>query len=173
MAAKSEHSGHPGKGRRIAALACNIAGIGILVLTILILLPAVLPQAFGFRSYEIVSASMEPAIPVGSMVFTQDVDPATVADGDVIAFSREDSVVVHRVRVNQKFEGQFVTQGDANADVDMQATAYANYLGKVVLTVPMLGGIEGALTTTVGKVYLLLFAICGVLFNVLASRLRA
>lgn len=100
-------------------------------------------------------------------------DPADAVAGDVVAFTREDSTVVHRVTSNNVVEGALTTKGDANPDVDLDRVPYANYQGRMVFSVPAMGDILAVLTTTVGKIYLLAFAVCGVLFNVLATRLRA
>lgn len=161
------------KRRRVAAAACNCAGILILLSVIALLLPAVLPQIAGIQVLRIETGSMEPAIPVGSAVFVVPDDPADAVAGDVVAFTRNESVVVHRVSSNNVVEGALSTKGDANADVDLDRVSYASYQGSVALAVPALGDILAVLTTTVGKVYLLAFAVCGVLFNVLAARLRA
>lgn len=161
------------RGRRIAAAACNCAGILILLTVIALLLPAVLPSTLGIQVMRIESGSMEPAIPVGSAVFVLADDPADAVVGDVIAFTREDSTVVHRVTSNNVVEGAITTKGDANPDVDLDRVPYANYQGSMMLSVPAMGDFLAVLTTTVGKVYLFAFAVCGVLFNVLAARLRA
>lgn len=161
------------RGRRIAAAACNAAGVLILLTVIALLLPAVLPNTLGMQVLRIETGSMEPSIPVGSAVFVVPNDPAETAAGEVIAFSREDSTVVHRVTSNNVVEGALTTKGDANPDVDLDRVPYVNYLGRMVFSVPAMGDILAVLTTTVGKVYLFAFALCGVLLNVLASRLRA
>nr|WP_253904710.1 signal peptidase I [Adlercreutzia sp. ZJ473] len=173
MVRSGRSSASKARGRRIAAAACNCAGILILVSVIALLLPAVLPRTVGVQVMRIESGSMEPTIPVGSAVFVAAGDPADAVAGDVIAFAHEDSTVVHRVTSNNVVEGALETKGDANADVDLERVPYANYQGLMVLSVPALGDILAVLTTTVGKVYLLAFAVCGVLFNVLAARLRA
>ncbi|WP_165043917.1 signal peptidase I [Adlercreutzia sp. ZJ138] len=159
--------------KRIAAAVCNCAGILILISVIALLLPAVLPNVAGMQVLRIESGSMEPAIPVGSAVFVAPGDAADVVAGDIIAFAREDTQVVHRATANNVVEGAITTKGDANADEDLDRVPYVNYHGNVVLTVPFMGDFLAILTTTVGKVYLLAFAICGVLFNILATRLRA
>lgn len=162
----------PPATRRVAAVFCNVFGTLILVAVIVLLAPLALPAIAGIEVLNIETGSMEPAIPVGSAVFVHNVDPTNVVAQDVIAFSREDETVVHRVMSNMVVEGQLVTKGDANSEVDLDPVPYSNYIGKVVFNVPALGDFLTAITTTVGKVYLFLFAVCGVLFNVLAGRLR-
>lgn len=48
--------------------------------------------------------------------------------------------------------GQFITKGDANEEKDMNPIPYNNYIGKVKLSVPVVGGIAQAATGTSGKI---------------------
>ena len=57
---------------------CNTAGTAILILLILACLPLTLPRLAGYRLYTVVSGSMEPEIPVGSLVFVHDADPEDI-----------------------------------------------------------------------------------------------
>ena len=45
-------------------------------------------------------------------------------------------------------------------------------IGRVERSVPYLGELTSIAATTLGKIYLFAFLLCGVLFNVLAGRLR-
>ena len=69
-----------------AALLCNAAGTVILIILILACLPLTLPRLAGYSLYSVISGSMEPEIPVGSLVLIHDADPVYVEEGDVIAF---------------------------------------------------------------------------------------
>ena len=115
---------------------------------------------------------MEPEIPVGSIIYVKPVEPVDVAAGEVIAFQSGDSVVTHRVIMNQQVEGQFATKGDANTAEDVNAVPYGALLGRVERHYPMLGALLGLYGSTVGKVYVLCFAACGAMLNVLAGRMR-
>ena len=102
-----------------------------------------------------ISGSMEPAIPTGSLVYVKNTAPSGIEKGDVIAFygSLENgSIITHRVVSNNSVSGEFVTKGDANAKEDMEPVSYENFLGKVTLSVPMLGGILAAVVTVPGKI---------------------
>lgn len=56
------------------------------------------PRAFGYTPYTVLSGSMEPELPVGSMVFVHQVDPTDIAVGDNATFYRSDgAVVTHQV----------------------------------------------------------------------------
>ncbi len=161
------------KGRGIVPALCNILGTLILISAILVCLPAVAPQVLGYEVFCVVSGSMEPAIPVGSAVFVKNTPPEEIGKGDVIAFRSGDSVITHRVTANHKVEGEFSTKGDANEGEDMNRVPYEALMGEVEHQFPMLGDLLTVLTSTLGKVYMLCFAACGAMLNILAGRLRA
>lgn len=143
-----------------------------MLMVILSCVPVTVPRFLGYESYSVVSGSMEPEIPVGSIIYVKPVEPVDVAAGEVIAFQSGDSVVTHRVIMNQQVEGQFTTKGDANAAEDVNAVPYGALLGRVERHYPMLGALLGLYGSTVGKVYVLCFAACGAMLNVLAGRMR-
>lgn len=87
-------------------------------------------------------------------------------------FREEGAVVVHRVVSNQIVEGRFETKGDANADVDMNKVPYDDLIGLVIYHIPVLGGLSALFGSMVGKVYLICFAACGAMLNMLAGRMR-
>ena len=118
------------------------------------------------------SGSMEPEIPVGSMILVETVQPEEVQAGEVIVFRAEGSVVAHRVVENQFVVGEFITKGDANAAEDINSVPYSRLLGRVIYHVPYLGQFMALYTSPIGKLYVFLFVLCGVLFNILAERLR-
>ena len=131
-----------------------------------------LPRFLGYGIYNVVSGSMEPEIPVGSVVYVEGVRAEDVTGGDVIAFQSGDSVIIHRVVENQVVEGKFTTKGDANAENDMNPVGYNELIGRVCLHYPVVGAFLEVCTSNVGKVYLICFAACGAMLNMLAGRLR-
>ena len=69
-------------------------------------------------------------------------------------------------------DGNVITKGDANDLEDRQKIEYRDLLGKVVYHVPVLGDVTAHLTTPLGKIYLFAVLVCGLLFNLIAGRLR-
>ncbi len=96
----------------------------------------------GFRPAVVSGISMEPAFDRGDLAIIQrDVDPDTLAVGEIIEF--EDATgqhVVHRiVAIEQTPDGaSFTTQGDNNRRPDRPFLA-SRVRGKVVLLVPAVG----------------------------------
>ena len=152
--------------------ACRVAGIGLLVIVIGLCLPITLPRVFGFRVYEVISGSMEPEIPVGSVLYVKPTDLKSIEEGDVIAYQNVDEVVAHRVVYNRSGLGEFVTKGDANNVEDREPVSYDAVVGKVELHLPWFGMAMSLYATWVGKLYLLLTAGCGFMLCMLANRLE-
>lgn len=144
------------KKRRLhpAVLLCNTAGTAILILLILACLPLTLPRLAGYRLYTVVSGSMEPEIPVGSLVFVHDAAPEDMVEGDVIAFYGavdSSAVITHRVLSNSITMGQFITKGDANEEQDVNPVPYDNFIGEVEYTFPGIGTAAETLAGPVGR----------------------
>jgi signal peptidase len=114
-----------------------------LVLYILlgILLVGSLAPFAGYQVRLVESGSMEPTVPLGSIVFTTQVE--TYAVGDIITFKRtvNDEVITHRIVELTDNEEQIIysTQGDANNVSDRYQVLPQEILGKVVWHLPRIG----------------------------------
>lgn len=118
-------------------------------------LPLTVPRVFGYQLYTVVSGSMEPAIPVGSLLYIQSAQPENMVPDDVIAFygGRDSTAVItHRVVENREFMGEFITKGDANEKEDMEPVSYDNFIGKVQLAIPAAGKAAQVFSDTPGKI---------------------
>lgn len=137
------------------AAVCSALGTALLILLIVICLPLTVPKAFHYHVYTVISGSMEPAIPTGSLVYIKEMEPKDVQADDVIAFyGTKDaaSIITHRVVENRVLMGEFITKGDANATKDMNPAPYDNFIGKVAYSIPKVGGIALVLTGVYGKI---------------------
>ncbi|MBO6164302.1 MAG: signal peptidase I [Lachnospiraceae bacterium] len=155
----------------MSAILCRIIGTLILLGVIAACIPVTAPRLFDYEIYHVVSGSMEPTIPVGSVVYVQAVEPGDVASGDIIAFTSGDSVIVHRVVENWTFEGNFTTKGDANEGEDLNEVPYEQLIGVVKYHIPILGQLLMVLTSRMGKLLMICLAACGALLNVIAGQL--
>ncbi|MBQ9004965.1 MAG: signal peptidase I [Atopobiaceae bacterium] len=147
-------------------------GIFLIVLVLAMVLPVTLPRLMGYEVFNIISGSMEPAIPMGSAIYVSPIEPKDVQVDDVIAFLDEGSVVAHRVVTNRTSLGEFVTKGDANNTEDLFPVPYDSLIGVVALSVPMAGAAMSLYASPVGKVYLFMTLACGIMLNILADRMR-
>ena len=119
--------------------------VSTVLVALVVLLAALLAGArlFGLQVFTILSGSMEPTYPVGSLIYVKSVDPSQVKEGDVITFLLSDTVTAtHRV-VGIVDEGdgalRFRTKGDANDAEDAALVHQNNLLGEPVACIPYLG----------------------------------
>ncbi len=153
----------------------SAAGTLIMVLVVAACLALVIPKIAGYEGYVVVSGSMEPAIPVGSIVFSKETDPSTLQTGDIIVFvdeSRGTTPITHRVVSNDTAAGTIVTKGDANEREDLNPVTYSNVIGKVEVHIPGAGAYAALITTALGKVILILLLLEGWLFKEIGRRLK-
>ena len=126
----------------------------LLAALVFVCIPLTVPKLFGYHIYTVVSGSMEPAIPTGSLVYIKETKPENIRQDDVIAFyGAKDSsgIITHRVVENRVLMGEFVTKGDANQTEDMNPVPYENLIGKVERSFPKLGTAAQFLTGKEGK----------------------
>ncbi|MCM1107232.1 MAG: signal peptidase I [Blautia sp.] len=160
---------------RLSKAAGIISNI-ILAVVIILCIPVGVPRVFGYQSYHIISGSMEPAISVGSLVYVKEAQPASVAVGDVIAYSSGvdgSEVITHRVTENNPDGQNFITKGDANAEPDLSPVRYSRLLGVVTFTIPKLGVLCGIISTTSGRMTLIALLALAVVLRMLAALLHA
>ena len=146
-------------------------GLFLILAALVMMLPFVLPRFFGYETYRIVSPSMAPAIPQGSLVLVREAEGEEIAEGEIIAFYRNGAVVVHRALENDPSRETIITKGDANAEADLEDLAYPEVIGRVVFHLPYLGDLAEYLTGPEGRAYLLLLIGSGAFCFVLSERL--
>lgn len=100
------------------------------------------PMALGYRPAVVLSGSMEPTFPVGSIIYYKAAPFDSIEVGDAITFHAGDggSLVTHRVVEKQEISQNFVTKGDANETADPNPVAYGDVAGKTwSLCIPYAG----------------------------------
>lgn len=138
-------------------LAGILNGIGIvaMLVCILVCIPFTIPKIFGLQIYSVVSGSMEPEYPVGSVVYVGEKEPEEVKEGDVITYhlgSDTTMVMTHRVVEVNKVAETFVTKGDANTAVDTEEVTFKRVIGAPVLCVPQIAVIADFINSFQGKI---------------------
>lgn len=122
---------------------------------------AVVPAVSGAHTLTVLSGSMSPSIPVGSMVVVRQVDPRSVAVGDVVTYATTDPVsgvgelVTHRVAAIDKTQPEpvFITKGDANRIADDRPFDASQLRGRVWYHLPWVGSLRDAVFTRTGAMY--------------------
>jgi signal peptidase len=82
---------------------------------------------------------MQPALVVGDIVITREVEANQVQVGDIIRYRQGDTFTIHRVvDVDRQGRSTFITKGDANNAQDAPVSP-GELDGKVILVIPKLG----------------------------------
>jgi len=125
------------------------------MMTVLVIVAALTVgvRLVGLTPYVVVSGSMEPVFPTGSIIYVQKVDPQTIGVGDPITFRmREgDYVAVHRVYDIREEDRSFITKGDQNDAVDGSPVNYSDVIGAPRFTIPKAGFLYRAITSSPGR----------------------
>lgn len=142
----------PGKGA-VALLWRVLVWFVLLGLVLVMLAAVVVPRIAGATPYSILTGSMRPHYPPGTLVVIKPADMSSISTGDVITYqlkSGDPTVVTHRV-VKQGFNAtgdQFVrTQGDANNVADALPVQAVQIKGKLWYAVPYLGYVNNYVTS--------------------------
>jgi signal peptidase len=121
--------------------------------TVTVLAAAVLvPRLGGATPYTILTGSMQPEMPPGTLVVVRPVDPSEISVGSVITYQLESgkpTVVTHRVTgvgVDATGKLRFTTQGDANSTPDAAAVRPVQVRGERWYSVPHLGRLNTLLS---------------------------
>jgi len=117
----------------------------IVVMVVILAIMLVGVRLFGLQVYSVLSGSMEPEYPVGSLIYVKAVDYKELKVGDPITFLLDkDTVVTHRiieVLIDEDDPNtiRYFTQGDANGIPDAKSVHYKNIIGTPVFTIPYMG----------------------------------
>ena len=133
----------------------NFIGVMLMVAVIAATIPLNVPKLFGMQIFSVLTGSMEPVYPVGSVLYVQETTPDQVSVGDAITYSLGDGseyVMTHRVIQILDTEQAFVTQGDANDIADEAPISFSKLIGKPVFCIPKLAVVADFIHTTAGKV---------------------
>lgn len=95
---------------------------------------------FGYSLFKVTTGSMEPTIPVGALILTEDTEIDDIEMNDVISFFSKEAymngrIITHRVVAKETSgTGQVLltTRGDANSSTDIHRVDAGNLIGKVV-----------------------------------------
>jgi signal peptidase len=113
----------------------------LLALLIGLLLWALVPALFGWRTNVVMSGSMRPHIQVGDLVVTRPVSVDDLAPGQVVLVTdrlHPDRPLMHRL-VRETPDGRLILRGDANKTADSDPVGIRDVRGVAVLRIPALG----------------------------------
>ncbi len=123
---------------------------------------------FGYKAYIVLSDSMRTVngdadkgyFSAGDLVLVKEVDPSTLKEGDIIAYSSTDSdnygeTVTHMIRsrtTDANGEPGFITYGTSTGTDDTNVVTYPYVLGKYSGHIPKAGSFFQFLKTTPGYI---------------------
>lgn len=116
---------------------------------------------FGYSAFIVLSDSMSRTdFEAGDLVLVKDVDPTTLQEGDIIAYTSQNSsnygeIVTHKIRsVTTDAEGNpgFVTYGTTTDTDDETIVTYPYVIGKYQMNIPKVGKFFQFLKTTPGYI---------------------
>lgn len=104
----------------------------IVIAAIVIYMAIAAPIILGYRPVIVLSGSMEPKYPVGSITYYHKCDFEKLSVGDAITFKAEDSLVTHRITTVNGLSRTVVTKGDNNLSEDPVPVEENEIVGKAV-----------------------------------------
>lgn len=137
---------------------CNILSTIILVVLLAAAAVILVPMLLGYKEMAVLSGSMEPTIPVGSLVYVKSVEADELEVGDVCTYLLPDgeTFATHRVMSIDPDAQTLVTQGDAN-DTSDGAISFGQIYGRADFHLPLLGFVIQNMRTPAG-----IMVTCGV-----------
>lgn len=153
----------PGLKKKIVAIAVSCVLVVALLLCITVI-SQVLSKGYvsigNYSLFRVVTGSMEPEIPVGSLLVSRKVDIADVEVGDIVNFRSKESgmfgvIITHRViQIYEDLDGEIYleTKGDANQYADAYFVDQNYLIGKTVYYTKEGNLFAGILSFLTGKV---------------------
>ncbi|MBR2043700.1 MAG: signal peptidase I [Clostridia bacterium] len=114
---------------------------------------------FGYKMYIVNSDSMSATdFSAGSLIFTKEVDPSLLKEGDIITFMSQDTdsfgeTITHKIReltVDAEGNPGFITYGTTTGNNDETVVTYPYVLGEYQGNIPKIGYFFNFLKTTTG-----------------------
>jgi signal peptidase I len=124
----------------------------ILFVPAVVMVAVLVPRLAGATPYVVLTGSMQPQMPPGTLVVVKPVAAEEISTGAVLTYqikSGEPTVVTHRVTsvgVDGKGELRFRTKGDANQEPDELLVMPAQIKGERWYYVPYLGYVTSLIT---------------------------
>lgn len=157
----------------LGRLACHVVLVGCWLLVALMAVLMWGPHVSDYKTEIIVGRSMEPTIPLWSVIVVEPVEPAAIRTGDVIVAEPAElggRKVTHRVTAREPGEhGKLVfrTRGDNNDTTDPWKVIYEDEAWRVVEHVPHVGWIMAKAQTRAARLLLVVLPVLLILAQVL------
>lgn len=120
------------------------------------------PDFFGYKSFVIVSGSMEPTIRKQDAIFVKEVPEEEIQVNDIISFTtQEETNVTHRIVeiIEENGIKKYRTKGDNNRTEDKEKIVYGQIEGKYQFKINQFGIITQILKSKITLIILVLLMI--------------
>lgn len=119
------------------------------------------PDFFGYKSFVIVSGSMEPTIMTGDAILVKEVSENEIKTNDIISFTQGKTNVTHRIVGITEENGikKYTTKGDNNNTEDKEKITYEQIEGKYQFKVDRFGVIVEILKNKITLIVLILMIV--------------
>lgn len=146
----------------VALLLLSLAGV---------LLLSKFNNPLGIRVFTVLSGSMEPTIPTGSVVISQ--ARSNYEEGEIVTVRSKPGAkvetITHRITKKQVDEDTNITvyelKGDANEEVDNELINKNRVIGEVIITIPGLGRVINFAQSQLGFILLLVIPGTYIIFS--------
>jgi len=131
-------------------LGLALSGAVLLLVIALAVALIVVPKATGSIPLTVLTSSMEPGYPPGTLIIVRPVDPNDLRLGDVITYqmqSGKPGVITHRIiAINSSSVGDrtFQLKGDNNSEPDADEVLAEQVQGRLWYSVPFIGYVNNA-----------------------------
>lgn len=138
----------------------NIISTILVVIVILATIMLVGVRLIGIYPYAVLSGSMEPTYPTGSLIYVKEVPADDIEVGDAITFVMDENLTVatHRVVEIDEENQHFITKGDANEYIDAAPVHFKNLIGTPVFSIAKLGYLTNYIQNPPGKYFAIAIA---------------
>jgi signal peptidase len=153
----------------VALLAAIAGALAVLV---------VVPRAVNGAALTVLTGSMTPTIPAGSVVVVRPVDTGTLRVGDIVTYQKAPGAmaeyITHRITALHldTTPVTLTTKGDANRTADLKPVPVTAVRGKVVMHVPHLGSVRESIGIKGSGLVLVLLALLGYAVSQVVAVLR-
>ena len=152
----------------------TITWLILLILVAILFAAIVVPKVSGAQPYTVLTSSMKPEYPPGTLIVVRKVDASTLRIGDVVTYqirSNDPDVITHRI-VGFTFDQQgnrlLQTQGDAVAVPDANSVQSKQVRGKLWYSIPYLGYVNNWISGSTRLI--VVYAIAGALLLYAAAQ---
>ena len=120
----------------------------------LALMLIIVPKVTGSIPLTVLTSSMEPGLPPGTLVIVKPIDPKDIVIGDVVTYQIESGVpgvITHRIidiQTSSNGDRSFIFQGDNNDAPDEKPVLPVQIQGKVWYSIPYAGYLNSTVNGT-------------------------